>query len=46
VERRVRYPALIAVYSGHLPDNRTIYFGIARSEADIWMVTLGEGGNR
>jgi Tol biopolymer transport system component len=28
------------------PDNRTIYFGIARSEADIWMVTLDEGANR
>jgi hypothetical protein len=27
-------------------DDRTIYFGMDRTDADIWMVTLDEGGNR
>lgn len=28
------------------PDDRATYFGINRTETDIWMVTLEEGGKR
>ena len=41
VDVRLPTPSVINEFFALSPDNRTIYYGGARSEADIWLVERG-----
>ena len=43
VDVRLPAPAIINELFAISPDNRMIYYGAARAEADIWLVERAEG---
>jgi serine/threonine protein kinase/Tol biopolymer transport system component len=45
VDVRLPAPAVINEMFAVSPDNRTIYYGAARAEADIWIVERKQGGS-